>query len=294
MTEPLASLSDALEAHAARGLACVAGLDFGGRFTLSAIQWRPGVLVTSEQSLPEADSIAAILPGGARAAATLAGRDPTTNIAVLRIDGGATTPASGEVRGIGGLVLAIGSDGEGGGTARMGVVERAGPAWDSRRGGRIDAMIRIGVRLGAGAEGGPVLDARGALLGMSTFGPRRGVMVIPASTIARIVDPLLAQGRIVGGWLGAGLHSVALTPELGARAGLETGLMVVSIAPDSPASACLLPGDILLEIAGRVVASPRAVAAALGGETIGQMVELKLLRGGEILRVGATVAARPQ
>lgn len=295
MTDPsaFATLSHAVAAAARQAAPLVAGLDWGGRQHLSGVLWRPGVLVTSEQSCPEAESYTAILPGGTRAAATLAGRDRATNVAVLRLQADAPTAAPAEPHGVGGLVLALGSDGAGEITARMGAIEVLGAAWESMRGGRIDRLIRLGVRLGAAAEGGPVIDAEGRLLGMSTFGPRRTVLVIPGSTIARVLEALLADGRVARGWLGVGLHPVALPRDLAERSGAAAGLMVVNLAEGAPAAGVLLPGDILLEIDGSAVTAPRAVAAALGPERIGQNVTLKLLRGGALSSQSVTVAARP-
>jgi len=289
-----AALSTAIEAAARAASPFVAGLDWGGRHHISAVLWRPGVLVTSEQSLPDADGITAVLPGGARVAATLAGRDPSTNVAALRLEAPAVTAlAHAEPAGVGALALAMGADGAGGITARLASIERLGPAWESMRGGRIDRSIGLAVRLSATAEGGPVIDADGGLLGMSTFGPRRSVLVIPASTIARVLDPLLSAGRIARGWLGVGLHPVDLPREQAELAGVAVGLMVVNLAAGAPAMGVLMPGDILLEIGGTAVASPRAVAAALGPERIGQTVSLKVLRGGALARPSVTVAARP-
>jgi S1-C subfamily serine protease len=292
-TSAFAALSQAIEAAARHAAPLVAGLDWCGRHHISGILWRSGVLVTSEQSLPEAEAYSAVLPGGARVAATLAGRDPATNVAALRLEGEAPPVGQAEPGGVGALILALGSDGTGGITARMGPVEVLGPAWESMRGGRIDRLMRLGVRLGEAAEGGPVIDASGRLIGMSTFGPRRTVLVIPASTIARVLEPLLRDGQIARGWLGVGLHPVALPHDLAERAGAAQGLMVVSIAEGAPAAGVLLPGDILLEIAGRPVATPRSVAAALGPEQIGAHVALKVLRGGAVAMPSVTIAARP-
>ena len=292
-TTAFAALSDSVEAAAAAGAAVVAGLEWGGCCRLSGVLWQPGVIVTSEQSLSRAGSYSAILPGGGHVAATLAGRDPATNVAALRIEGGSAAPTRAEPRAVGGLVLALGSDFTGGTTVRLGAVEVLGPAWQSQRGGQIDALVRIGVRLGGAAEGGPVLDARGGLLGMSTFGPRREVLVIPSATIGRVLGQLLQQGRVARGWLGVGLHPVALTQEIAARAGVASGLMVVSFADGAPAAGGLLPGDILLEIDGVSLASPRSMAAALGPETVGKSVTVKLVRGGSVVSVNVTVGARP-
>jgi S1-C subfamily serine protease len=289
-----ATLSKSI-AETARGAAgAVAALEWGGRHHISAVLWRPGALVTSAQSLPESDGYTAILPGGTRAPATLAGRDPTTNVAVLTLEG-PTPPmlAPSEAGGVGELVLALGSDGTGEITARMGAIEVLGPAWESQRGGRIDRLIRLGVRLGPAAEGGPVLSAEGGLLGMSTFGPRSDVLVIPHATVARVLDQLQQGGSIARGWLGVGLHPVALPREIADREGVAGGLMVVNLAEGGPAAAALLPGDILLELEGTAVTTPRNVAAALGPETIGRTVVLKVLRGGAVTTQNVTIVARP-
>ncbi len=293
LKNPLAALSDALMEVVAAASPYVAGLDWGGRGGISAILWRPGVLVTSEQSLPDAERYTAVLPGGARVTATMAGRDAATNVAVLRVAAEAATLTVSEPGAVGALVVAVGSDGAGGATARMGGIEVLGPAWESQRGGRIDRLIRVGVKLAFGDEGGPVLDANGGVLGMSTFGPRRGVMVIPAATVERTIDPLLQQGRMARGWLGVGLHEVALPPDIAQRAGATGGLMVVSFAEAAPAAGVLLPGDILTAVAGKAVASVRALARLLGPDSVGCPLELTLVRGGALTNVVITIGGRP-
>ena len=137
------------------------------------------------------------------------------------------------------------------------MVHATGPEWHSQAGGKIDALLRLDVRLGTD-EGGPVLDAGGGLLGMSTAGPRRRALVIPAATIDRVLDPLLAEGRIARGWLGVGLQPVAV--------------------PDS-----------LRAVAGR----DSALAAAMGPDRIGQSVTLRLLRAGALQTLPVVIAARP-
>ena len=288
-----AALSRAIAATARGAAPAVAGLEWGGHHHISGVLWRSGVLVTSEQSLPDSDGYTAILPGGARVPATLAGRDAATNVAALKLQADAPAPTLAEPGGVGELVLALGSDGTGEITARMGGIEVLGAAWESQRGGRIDRLIRLGVRLGPAAEGGPVLDADGALLGMSTFAPGRNVLVIPASTIGRVLDQLLHDGHIPRGWLGVGLHPVALPRDIAEREGVGGGLMVVNLAEGGPAASALLPGDILLELAGAAVTTPRNVAAALGPDTIGREMALKVLRGGAVTTRSVTIAARP-
>jgi S1-C subfamily serine protease len=291
--DALAALSDAMEARVRAAGPAVVAIDWGGRLTLSALLWGDGVAVTSEQSLIHAAGYTAVLPGGARVPATLAGRDAATNLAVLRLEAAAPVLAAAEPGGAGALVLALGRDEAGEVIVRLGAVDRVGPAWQSQRGGRIDRLIRLDLRLGAVAEGGPVVDSRGFLLGMSTCGPHRSVLVIPAATIARVVPALLQGGRVARGWLGLGLHPVALPRDLIDRAGGGSGLMVVSVADQAPAAGILLPGDILLEAGGRRLGGARDLAIALGEETVGNTLDLRLLRGGESMLCAVVVAARP-
>ncbi len=265
----------------------------GARVQRSAILWQPGVLVTSEQGMPNQDSVPAILPGGAQATATVAGRDPGTNVAILRLElaGPARAPAA--EPGLGALALALGAA-DGAPTVRLGVIHRVGPAWHSMANGRIDRLIHLDLSLPQRDEGGPVLNAAGALLGMSTLGPRRRVLVIPTSTLERVVPLLLSGGRVAQGWLGLGLQPVGIPAGLQPAAGRDAGLMVVSLASGGPAEqAGVLPGDILLEVAGEAAPHPRAVARALSGEQVGKVVPLRLLRAGAPLELQATIGLRP-
>lgn len=294
MLDPLLTFSDRLVAHVAGsggGLVCVYP---GVGAQRTATLWRPGVLVTSEQGLPAGDAVPVVLPGGSHAQAQLAGRDPGTNVAVLRLElDGPALPALAEPH-TGGLALMLGAASDGSPTARLALVHRVGPAWDSLGGGRIDQLISLDARLSGQDEGGPVLDAAGGLLGMSTLGPRRRVLVIPAATVDRVLPPLLAGGQVSRGWLGLGLQPVAIPAGWQASAGLEAGLMVISLATPGPAEqAGVLPGDILLAVDGAAAPHMRAMARTLGSRVAGTDVMLRLLRGGMPIELPVTVAARP-
>src|SRR5208283_2202698 len=156
-----------------------------------------------------------VVRGGQTVGATLAGRDPGTNVAVLKLASalnGLLPPAAEALR-VGALALLVGADAAGAATGRLAMVHALGDAWHSMAGGRVDALIRLDARLGAD-EGGPVLSLAGGLIGMSTSGPRRRTIVIPAATLERVVDPLLADGRIARGWLGVGLQPVMIPDSL--------------------------------------------------------------------------------
>jgi S1-C subfamily serine protease len=289
-------LSAALADRVAGAAASVVALKTGPRHR-SGILWRPDVVVTSEQIVGDQES-ATIIQGGTEVTAKLAGRDPTTNVAVFRLEmplsGASPTPGGTATPRVGSLALVVGADPAGAATGRLAMVHATGPAWHSMAGGRIDTLIRLDVRLGSD-EGGPVLDQSGALLGMSTSGPRRRGLVIPAATIARVVDPLLEQGHIARGWLGVGLQPVAIPDQLQAATGQTRGTMVLQLVANGPAQqAGILPGDILLSIDDFRFGQRRGLATLMGPDRIGKAVTVRLLRAGEMKEIGVVIAARPR
>ncbi len=294
MLDPLLTFSDALVNRVAAAGPWLASIYPGSRAQRTATLWRPGVLVTSEQGLPADQDIPVVMPDGSRGQAVLAGRDPGTNVAALRLQlDGPALPEPAEPQ-AGALALLMGAATDGSPTVRLAVVHRVGPAWESMAGGRIDRLISLDARLSGQEEGGPVLDAAGGLLGMSTLGPRRRVLVIPAATVSRVLAPLLDEGQVARGWLGLGLQPVSIPAAWQASAGMETGLMVISLVAQGAAEqAGVLPGDILLAVDGMPTLHPRAVARALGATSVGKAVALRLLRGGVPTDLVATVAARP-
>ena len=294
----LLQLSAAVSARVAAAAPVLAAIEAGRGRRLGGILWRPGVVVTSRQALPEAERYAVAFGEQEARTATLAGDDPGTNVAVLRLEGEAAPPSelpprAGE-QAPGMLVLLLGA-GEGGRhTARMVGVLATGPAWHSLAGGRIDRLLRLDGRLHAAEEGGPVLDAAGALLGMSTAGPRGRVLVIPHETVERVLDPILREGRIGRAWLGVGLQPVEVPASLREGAAQGSGLMVVGLAAGGPAErAGLLPGDILLAFDGVPVDRPRGLAALLGAERVGREAELRLMRAGAVRTLGLAPTLRP-
>ena len=293
MTDTLASFSDQLADQVAAAAPGLVALYPDSRAQRTGYAWKSGLVVTGEQRLPDTENVPAILPGGTETTAKLVGRDPGTNLAVLKLAVDAPALTDAEPR-VGGLAFALGSA-DGRPTATMGLIHQLGPAWDSMAGGTIDRLIRLDLRLSSIAEGGPVLGASGGLLGMSTFGPRRRVLVIPASTIRRTL-PALIEGRTESrGWLGLGLQPVGLPAGLHEAAGRDAGLMVMSLAPGGPAEqAGVLPGDILMDVGGIPAPNPGAVARALAGDRVGATVPLKLLRGGSPVELPAIIAPRPK
>jgi S1-C subfamily serine protease len=293
--DAFSEFSAALSERVAAAQGLVAGIRMRGHSLRSATLWRKDVVVASEQALPDLEEAEIVLADGGICAARVAGRDPGTNVAVLRLDG-APEPAllpAGEPR-PGALVLALAADGTGGVAVRLGAVHSVWAAWHSRAGGRIDRRIGLDIRLDSREEGGPVIDAAGGLLGISTLGPRRRALVIPAATVERVLEPLLTTGRVARGWLGAAVQPVLVPEALQGEAGQQLGLMIIGVTKDGPAAqAGMLMGDILIGVDGAGVGSPRQLAELLGPESVGRQLQLRLIRAGTVQALTATVGARP-
>jgi S1-C subfamily serine protease len=290
----LSQFSNALVARTQAANSAVVAIRLAHRRHLTGMVWQPDVVVTSEQSLPRKDEFELIAPGGATLAVRIAGRDPSTNIAMLRL-AAPLAPASmlASEAHAGAIALAIGADGSGGASARLGLVNLAGPEWHSSRGGLIDRRIVLDIGLAHREEGGPVFDAAGGCLGMSTFGPNGQVIVIPAATIARVVPQLARDGRIARGWLGVALQAVAVPDALRESAEQSSGLMVMSVVEGGPAAqAGILAGDIILSVDGTSTHRFRRIAKLFGSDSIGRKADLRLIRSGAVITVQTTIAER--
>jgi len=255
----------------------------------SGFVWRAGLVVTADDALAEDGPFAITGADGATIPAQLAGRDPTTDIALLRLERTDTlqpvTLAEAAVS-PGALALTVGAE-DGTPTVASGVVSRASGPWRSLRGGEIDARIDLDQRLRRNAEGGLVLGASGQAIGMAVFGPHRRVLVIPSSTIQRVAATLERQGRIARGYLGLGLQPVALD-------GGGAGAMVISVDPQGPgAKAGIFQGDIVVAWNGEPVRHLQTLLRALGPGSVSQTVTLDLRRAGQTRQVSLTIAERP-
>lgn len=285
---PLAPFSTALSNLAARAAPGIVSIE-SSRKRASGIVWKPGLIVTADEAISEDHELSVKRMGGDRVDAKIVGRDPTTDIALLRVDHPSLKPALLEpaAPAVGALALVIGSD-DGETTAAFGIVSRAGASWRSMRGGEIDARIELDMRLRRSAEGGLVIDAQGRTIGMPVFGPRRRVLVIPLATIARVAAKLETHGRIARGYLGLGLQPVAIE---GAN---HPGAMIMSVDPKGPgAAAGLHQGDVLVAWNGEPIRHVHGLLRSLGPDSVGQRVTLGLSRAGERRDVPLTIAERP-
>ena len=254
----------------------------------SGFFWRPGLIVTAEEALAEEGEVTVTLPSGECLAARLVGRDHTTDIAVLRIDRSDLPAIALETQAVpvGTLAVAVGAE-DGAPTAALGVVSRSIGPWWSLRGGEINARIELDLRMRQSAEGGIAIEATGRAIGMTVFGPRRRVLVIPSATIERVAARLEKHGHIPRGYLGLGFQLVAI--EGGGR-----GVMVMNLEPQGPgAKAGVHQGDIIVTWNGEPIRHVRSLLRALGPDSVGQIITLGLRRGGETKNVPLTIGERP-
>jgi S1-C subfamily serine protease len=290
----LAQLSAALTARAEEARASVVAIR-DAHTSVSGILWANDVVVTSAQSLSRQDVYSLTDASGQGREAKFAGVDTATNVAVLKLSASLQSrPLAGRIPAAGELALAFGTTHSGGPSTRLGIVNAVGDAWCSREGGQIDKRIGLDIRLDTSEEGGPVLDASGGFIGMSTFGPGRRVIAIPASTLERVVPVLLKDGHVARGWLGLALQPVAVPESFRGEDGQCSALMAMSVDSDGPAAkAGVLAGDILLSVDGQSTRKFRNIAAKLGSGSVGRQIELRLVRAGALQSLALTVEARP-
>jgi S1-C subfamily serine protease len=236
------------------------------------------------------------LPGGETAAAEVIGRDATTDVALLRAKGSRLEPAAFSDAPVvaGQLVVGISRPGR---THRvaLGVVGRAAGEWRAPAGGRVDAYVETTLPRVPGLSGSLVLDPGGAALGIATAGLLRGLaMVVPAATLRRVVEALLAHGHVPRGYLGIATLPIRLPAATAKSAGQAGALLVSSVEDGSPAAAAgLLLGDAILALGGAPVADLHALLAHLEPERIGTALGVRLIRAGELRELTLTVGSRP-
>ncbi|MGH2443906.1 MAG: S1C family serine protease [Chloroflexota bacterium] len=266
----------------------------------TGIYWQAGVIVTADHTIEREENITVTLPNGSSIPAQLAGRDASTDLAVLKIDGGgpaeAQTGDTGDLK-VGHIVLAVARPGEHGLSASWGTVSAIGGSWRTWGGGQIDQLVRPDLILYPGFSGGALVDASGKVVGVNTSGLSRNMtLTIPANTVRRVVEQLLTRGRISRGYLGVAMQGVQLPESLTSTLGLPSskGLIVVSVEDGGPAEkAGMLVGDVLLALNETPVTDTEAVQSVLGAEQIGKPVQARILRAGQPTELTLTVGERP-
>lgn len=292
----LAALSNDLAQAVERAAAATVRVSARRRFSASGVIWSAGVVLTADHVIEREEEISIGLADGREVAATLAGRDPGTDLAVLRADVGEGAIERGPMPGVGSLVLAVARPDRDGPQATLGVVSAiAGPArtW---RGGQLDRFIRSDAVLYPGFSGGPLIDASGRAIGInSSFLARGSGIAVPVDVAARVAELLLSQGRVRRGYLGVSTQPVTLPAGTAQQAGGQTGgLLVVRVEPASAAElGGVMIGDILIGLGGETVADVDDLQRLLGTARVGEATPLRVLRGGEPRELSVTIGERP-
>jgi serine protease Do len=261
------------------------------RHRSSGVLWREGVLVGSASALWRASSVALLLPSGERIIGNVRGVDASTDLAAVTFTSGAMPVADRSelpAPRMGDFVFAVGRATSGQAQASFGHVGSAGGPWRTWRGGRVDRLIRLDGGLYPGLEGAPVANTAGQLLGIASSAlSRQHGIVLPALTVDRVLDELLAHGHVQRGYLG-----IAAQPVRASLNGAEVdALLVSSLASDGPAArAGLLVGDAIVKIDGDAVGSLDALREKL---QVGASLRVELTRGGAGRELVLEVAQRP-
>jgi len=289
MTDPttLASFSSAVSGIVAKTAPTIVSVH-SHRSRATGFVWKPGLVITADEALADEGEVLIRLADGTERPATIAGRDHTTDIALLRVDTGSMAPArpSPEAPSLGALAVVVAAE-SGTTTAALGAISLVDGAWRSMRGGDIDARIELDVGLRHSHEGGLALNAAGEAIGMAVLGARRRVLVIPTATIERVAARLESHGRIARGYLGLGLQPIKLDDGIGA--------MVMNVDKDGPSAAAgIRQGDVIVGWNDEKIAGVRPLLRALGPDSVGAVVDVKLRRGGEPVAVKLTIGERPE
>ncbi len=288
MDPNLQSLSNALAATVAAAGASVIRVDARRRMPASGIAWSADGLVVTAHHVVERDSdIRVGLADGRELPADLVGRDPTTDLAVLRVAASDLAPldwTDPDDLGVGQLALALGRPGR---TvqATLGIVGALGGAWRTAAGGKVDRYLHTDVVMYPGFSGGPLVGADGRAIGLGSSALVRGAsVVLPAPTVRRVVGEIVAHGHVRRGYLGVSAQAVRLPTAVAEHLGQESGLLLVGVEPEGPAAqAGLHMGDTLVRLDDQPLRHMDDLAAVLSGDRIGAELGLRYLRGAEVL-----------
>ena len=290
MSAQLAALSEELAAAVKQSECHVVAVHARPRFSSSGVLWKPGVIVTAEHTIRREEEITVTLPNGTNASATLAGVDPGTDLAVLKVDHSDVKPSAHAADPAPGtLALALGRSEDSGVNATLGIISASSGQWRTWRGGQLDRYIRLDLTLYPGSDGGAVINTAGEIIGVATSALSRiAGLAIPASTVERVTGEILTRGHVARGYLGVGLQPVELPDH-------HKGLIVLSLEPTGPAAkAGVMIGDIFVSLGGKPVEETEDLQVTLEGRAPGSTVEAEVLRGGDSRKFTITVGERPR
>jgi serine protease Do len=295
----LASLSNDLASAVQRAGRSVVAVHGRRRFPASGLAWSPDQVITAAHVLERDTDLSITAPDGTQHAATLVGRDPGSDLAILAILGATLQPIerSAETLVAGNLVVAVGRPGTPEPIASFGAISSVGGAWRTAQGGLLDAYVRADVALLPGLSGGALADVQGRVVGMLSAYLAGGDPVgIPTTSIDAIVQRIVNGGTLRRAYLGVSTQPVDIQESLRSRLGIDqtAGLMLLGLEPGAPAErGGLFAGDIVLAIGGRTVEDGEALQMALGPDAIGRSTPIRLIRGGDLREIAVVPAPRP-
>ncbi len=297
MTGPLTEFSNGLTSAVEQGAESTILVDARKRYPASGIAYADDLVLTADHVVTREEDIKVLLPDGNSVNATIAGRDPGSDLALLRLAEKVLTPAktSDSIK-VGQLVLALGRPSSAGMQASWGIVTAiSGPA-RTFRGGLLDEYIQTETTPYPGFSGGPLVNTEGEVLGLNTSGLTRGSsLTIPVKVAWRVADALATHGTVKRGYLGVRTQPVDITES--ARQALKReqthGLLVLWLEEGGPAETSgLLVGDILVAISSQAVGDADDLFSALNTDTVGKAIAVEVLRGGSPQTVTVTVGER--
>jgi S1-C subfamily serine protease len=296
----LLALSEEIASTVEQAARSIVAVHARPRFESSGVHWSPEIVVTADHTLRRDEGIRVTASDGSSLTAEIVGRDPGTDLAVLRVKGLGIPVASREdhpATNPGNIVLAVGRTKDSA-VAAFGVISNLSGPSQTWRGGRLDQVVRLDLSLHPAGAGGAVVNVSGKVIGIATPALSRvSVFAIPLSTVARVTESLLAHGRVPRGYLGVGLQPIAIPEHLRSKLKLEgsTGLIAITVDHEGPAGrAGMSIGDVLLELGGRAIERTKNVQEVLSAEAVGKKIKARILRGGNPVEIEITIAERPQ
>lgn len=285
-------MADAVE-RVASGLVLVNGR---ARQPASGLVYGADLVLTADHVLEREDELTVLTPDGRTLAAQFAGRDPVSDLAVLRVAdlGLASVAAATEKARVGQFVLAVGRPSGSGPMASIGIVSSVGGPLRTRRGGMLEQYIQTDATPYPGFSGGPLIDTQGAVVGVTTTGLVSGVaLAVPIAIALRVAATIVSHGTVKRGFLGISSQPVQVPEAQRAGRSQDRGLLIVRVEPGSPAEqGGLLLGDILVGFDGQVLADTDDLQALLTGERVGTTVPVEVIRGGALQALQVMVGQR--
>ena len=297
-TNVLVSLSNAMAQAVERAGAATLLIDARRRLPASGIAYSSNSVLTADHVVERDDDIRIVLPNGDSLSAQLAGRDPGSDLALLRLEQEILTVAeiASEKARVGQFALALGRPSLEGVQASLGIVSAIGGAVRTGRGGLLEQYIRTDAIPYPGFSGGPLIDASGKVIGLNTSGlTRGGSLTIPADLAWRVAGTLAEHGHVRRGFLGVRSQPVRIPPPQQQALGRDqsSGLLLVGVEQDSPAEeGGLLVGDILVKLNDQIIADPDELLTALVGSVVGEVSSIEVLRGGKPASLKVTIGER--